>query len=279
MSTKAAQPKKTPRKRAAKPKKPVTNDLLCTMVLDMSGSMSSVHLPVIEGVNQYIEDLKNDDSGETLFSLTAFDTVFEHWHIAEPVESIGSIAGRYQPRGGTVLYDAIAHSILETDRKLKKMKRDDIKILHVTVTDGGENSSEDYAGDNGRIRLAELVKSKEASGNWTFVYLGAGHASVHAAQMVAGAMGYSPGNSMKYASTPGGVANTTSSLSMMTSTVRSSEAGATLDAVADSGLAAADFDDPSASSTPNPIVPKTGDVANATNVITSKSLSDALGGK
>lgn len=272
------------------------------MVLDMSGSMSSVHMPVIEGVNQYIEDLKNDDSGETLFSLTAFDTVFEHWHVAEPVESIGSIANRYQPRGGTALYDGIAHSIIETERKIKKMKRGDMKILHVTVTDGGENSSHDYrcscdyapchcGKDEGRKRLQQLVKEKEASGNWTFVYLGAGHSSVAAAQRVAGGMGYARGNSMMYTSTPGGVTSTTDSLSAMTHSRRVSADNSSVTAFADAGLTAQNFSDPAAAGTspppsivipatpPHPVVPQAGDVLAEVDKLKSSSLGDALGGK
>lgn len=251
-------------------------------------------MPVIEGVNQYIEDLKNDDEGETLFSLTAFDTVFEHWHVAEAVENIPSIANRYQPRGGTALYDAIAHSIVETERKLKKMKRGDMKILHVTMTDGGENSSEDYlcscghspcrcGKDEGRKRLMALVQSKEATGNWTFVYLGAGHANIQQAQAVGQSMGYVAANSMVYSSTPTGARSTTDSLAKATLERKHAVAASSDSFFADSGQTEADYLDPNdptkLPTTPNPIVPQPGDVAKAADVITSKSLGDALKGQ
>jgi uncharacterized protein YegL len=240
-------PTKDKRTASGTPKKPVaTSDLLCVLVLDQSSSMASVHEAVVEGFDQYLADLRKDDSGETFVTLTAFDTNFDHWHVAEPIDSIPeTIGARYQPRGYTALYDAIAHSLVETDKALKAMGREDMKVLHVTITDGGENSSREYsAQQDGAARLAALVKSYERKGNWTFTYLGAGHENMAQAQAAGMSMGYSPGNSMFYANTNAGIARSTSNLSEATRARRAGVAMASPSFFADAGQDEADYSDP-----------------------------------
>jgi hypothetical protein len=227
--------------------------MLVAFVLDMSGSMGSVWQAAIEGANEYMRDLKEDESGETLFSLTVFDTVFEHWHVAEPVQGVPYLNDqRYIPRGNTALYDAIAHAITETETKLKELGREDMKVLCVTLTDGQENSSQEYSLYNGgAARLAALVKSYEAKGNWTFVYLGAGHANLQEARHVASGIGYRGDNAMLYASTPTGVTNTTSSLAAATATRRQSKDMSSDAFFQDAGQSSQNYADPNAANQPS----------------------------
>lgn len=212
-------------------------------VWDMSGSMGIIEDAAREGTGGYIADLqaeekalalKHGESIYTRFSLTAFDTVFEPWVVDEPIGSIkrSELMARYEPRGGTALYDAIANTIADLDSRLGS-ERSDEKCLVIIMTDGEENSSKEYAlHENGRARLLNLIKAYEAKGNWTFVYLGA-NVDAYAE---AAAIGIPAGNAAYYSSTPGSVIATASAMSFMTSSRRSAGAQNTSSAFEDAGL-------------------------------------------
>ena len=164
-------------------------------VLDKSGSMQAVEEAVVAGYNDYLGELRGQ-GGETRFSLTTFDTSFEHVCVGEPLETVAELDNRvYRPDGMTALYDAIAHTVLQTDQRLQAAGLDDEKVLVVVMTDGLENSSSDYDAH----AIAELVRSYDERPNWTFVYLGAGHDSIQAAQDAAARIGYKKANAMGWA--------------------------------------------------------------------------------
>lgn len=228
--------------RSKRKAKTEVNVLNVAYIWDMSGSMGVVESATKEGTAQYLVDLQAEEkklakkSGKvfTHLSLTAFDTVFEPWVVNEPIAEIdvNKLVGRYHPRGGTALYDAIANTITEIEALLRKEARESEKVLVIVMTDGAENASKDYAAHNdGRARIFQLIKSYEAKGNWTFVYLGA-NVDAYAE---AGAMGISPGNTASYAATMDSVMATGASLSQVTASRRASPGGQTVTAFADAG--------------------------------------------
>lgn len=218
------------RRKSAKTKPDMLN---VAFVLDMSGSMARIRDATAEGMGQYISDLQKEewelirqhgDSTYTRFSLTAFDTVFEHWIVGKPIleVKVDRVLARYQPRGWTALYDAIADTI--TQLETAGLKND--RFLVIVMTDGLENSSVEYSlQTDGRRRLFDLIKAYEARGNWTFVYLGA---NVDAYEE-ASAIGIPTGNAAYYSASRGSVAMTTSALSGTTSGLRTNSASATTD--------------------------------------------------
>lgn len=212
---------KTKKKTAAPPK-----TLNVAFVWDMSGSMAAIFDSTREGTNGYIMDLiteekklvkKHGEGTYTRLSLTAFDTVFEQWLVDEPIANVvvGSIIERYQPRGWTALYDAIANTITTLDSSSAGRKNE--KFLVIVMTDGMENASKEYALEQGgKERLNKLVKAYEKKGNWTFVYLGANvDAPVEAA-----AIGIPVGNAAYYAASAGSVKGMSAGLSNVTATRR-----------------------------------------------------------
>lgn len=225
------------RKKAAPP-----NTLNVAFCWDMSGSMSSVTEATKEGTRGYLLDLqaeekklvkKNGAGVYTRLSLTAFDTVFEQWLVDQPIAdvNVGTVISRYIPRGGTALYDAVANTIADLSKSLGDRQNE--KCLMIVMTDGGENSSQEYGlHQNGKQKLFDLIKKFEAKGNWTFVYLGA-NVDAYAE---ATAMGISQGSSAYYSSTPGSVHAASASLSGVTSTLRSSAGSSLNDSFTDSGL-------------------------------------------
>ncbi len=167
-------------------------------VLDKSGSMQAVEEAVVAGYNDYLGELRAQ-GGETRFSLTTFDTSFEHVWVGEPLEKVAELDHRvYRPDGMTALYDAIAHTVLRTDERLQADGRGDEKVLVVVLTDGLENSSSDFDAH----AIAELVRTYDERPNWTFVYLGAGHDSIEEAQDAAAHIGYKTANAMRWTADP-----------------------------------------------------------------------------
>jgi hypothetical protein len=148
----------------------------------------------------------------------------------------------------TALYDAIGHTVIETDKRLAAERKSQSKVLVVVMTDGLENSSTDYDATS----LAALVREYEERGNWTFVYLGAGHDTIRDARETAARMGYKLDNAMRYEARPESIKKSMAALSRATKTRRSSAALKSDKFFADAGQTERDFlpPDPAGSSRP-----------------------------
>ena len=129
-----------------------SNELAVAMVLDKSGSMGVLRDAVIEGFNDYLAELRTEPA-ETSLSLTLFDTRFSKMWVGEPLDWVPPLdTFSYRPDGMTALYDAIAHTVIDTDRRLAGEGKEHVKTLVVVMTDGLENSSTEY--DAARARPA-----------------------------------------------------------------------------------------------------------------------------
>lgn len=218
-------------------------------VWDMSGSMGSVWNASIEGFNEYVRQLQEDEDADTTrFTLTVFDTVFEDWFTDVPVTEMPVITrDRYIPRGNTALYDAIANTIQRLDTHIEGSR--DEKVLVVVLTDGHENASVEYnALRDGRNRLAQLVQAYTDRGNWSFVYLGANDPDVAA---TASSIGVPAASAAYYSSDHDSVTRSFAAVSTATlgrkagSSLRSSEV------FADAGLGT-DYRSPESEAKPEP---------------------------
>ncbi len=139
------------------------------LLLDQSGSMGYVQQATIDGVNEYINTLK-EDGGKYKVSLTAFDSDGSgKLRLAKPwkniyIDDVPELTkDDYSPNGGTPLQDAFCMTLKDME------DRKDEKYLFVVITDGFENTSKEYTADD----MKKLKKKLEAKDNWTFVYLGA----------------------------------------------------------------------------------------------------------
>src|SRR5262245_51975088 len=102
-------------------------------LLDKSGSMRAVDEAGVEGYNDYLRELRAQ-GGETFFSLTTFDTRFDHVCVGEPLAVVPELDSRnYRPGGMTALYDAIGHTVLRTEQQLRTEGRGDEKVLVVVM--------------------------------------------------------------------------------------------------------------------------------------------------
>ena len=199
--------------------------------------MAVIHDASVEGTRGYLADLQAEEQriieehGEgvyTYLTVTAFDTVLERWIDGVPAVDLDlSQLNRYQPRGGTALNDAIAETVTAMDTRIKEGE----KVLVVVMTDGYENSSVEYRGEEGRQRLSSLVKAYEKRGNWTFSYLGANVDSYAEAASI----GIPAGNTASYSTTYGSVQATSGSLSAVTSSLRWANSSSSSNVFSDAG--------------------------------------------
>ncbi len=137
------------------------------IVLDRSGSMSSIHKQTVDGINQQFEAFRKgkDIAGDTGVSLIQFDTVIEtRLDDVKPAELKEWAMSDFQPRGGTAMYDGIWNAI--NHLKTKEVT-DDTAYLICVISDGEENSSREIS----QQTLADEIKRLQDGGNWTFQYL------------------------------------------------------------------------------------------------------------
>src|SRR5262249_15691973 len=98
------------------------------------------------------------------FSLTLFDTAVAMKYSAVPLAEVAKLDDTsYRPSGNTALLDAVGNTV-------QVVNTDGFdKTITVIMTDGAENSSREWSLQG----IREVIRSKEAAGNWTFVFLGA----------------------------------------------------------------------------------------------------------
>lgn len=167
-----------------------------TVVLDCSGSMSTVANDTIEGFNRFLAD-QQKAPGTAAITLYQFNDEFLDTTIqAQDIKTAPKLTDEtFVPRGFTALLDAIGHAVTNTGERLDKMPVHDRpgKVVFVILTDGEENSSHEYT----REKIFEMIKHQREKYSWEFVFLGADQDAIQAGQR----LGVSFTNCMTYAKT------------------------------------------------------------------------------
>jgi Mg-chelatase subunit ChlD len=168
-------------------KKELSGKTFLIVVADESGSMYGQQGQVINGFNEYIEEVRKNTQN-VVVSLVKFNTrtnvVFEN----TPIGDVARLdVTTYDPNGGTALYDGVANAINLGEQALGKND----KAILVIFTDGAENSSV----ENTREQVFKKITEKQNAGNWTVVFLGADQD----AWAAGAALGVYAGNTMAYA--------------------------------------------------------------------------------
>ena len=140
------------------------------LILDESGSMSSIEKQAVDSVNETLQSIrsaqKKYEDQEHYVSFVTFNSdgikLVLDCVEAKSVEDI--TPAQFNPACCTPLYDAIGKSVTE----LKKSVAENDKVLVTIITDGYENASEEY----NQTSIKALTEKLEKVG-WTFTYIGA----------------------------------------------------------------------------------------------------------
>lgn len=139
------------------------------IILDESGSMSSIAGQAISGLNEVFQTIgkaqKEHPGQQHFISFVTFNsakirTVFDRQAVRSDKEIKWT---DYMPNSCTPLYDAMGESL----NKLKKHVGDDDVVLVTIITDGYENASREYRGHDIKRLVAELKEK-----GWVFAYIG-----------------------------------------------------------------------------------------------------------
>lgn len=150
------------------------------IVLDKSGSMSSIARQAVDGVNETIGSIKSaqekNPDQEHIVTLVAFcgcemKTIYDN----VPVAQVKPLTSKdYRPCCMTPLYDAIGMTITRV-HAVKSHDEDSLALVTI-ITDGYENASHEYS----LKAIKSLIESYKEQG-WQFTYIGADHDVEHVA--------------------------------------------------------------------------------------------------
>ena len=141
-----------------------------TVLLDRSGSMSSIASDVVGGFTEFVESQRRG-AGDAVLSLVQFDSkAIDTLFTAKSVHEV-ELPIHFEPRGSTPLLDALGQTIVSTGARLRAMRESDRpgRVIFVAITDGLENASHEYNLE----RVREMIQHQESVYKWDFVYLGA----------------------------------------------------------------------------------------------------------
>ena len=152
-----------------------TQKTIYHILVDKSGSMSDCIDQTINGFNEQVAKIREMElefpEQQMTIGLTTFNTRVSHLYYMKPVEHAYKMDERnYQPDGSTAMLDAMAETMKELSQ-LQQQSNEQIPttVVMVILTDGYENASRRYTLKN----VKEMVEEREASGTWTFSFLGA----------------------------------------------------------------------------------------------------------
>ncbi len=144
------------------------------IILDESGSMSSIKNTIIKGFNELVQTIhgieKKFPEQEHFISFITFNGLgHKLLHFIDPASKLESISSKtYSPDASTPLFDALGLGINKLNKALQGQT--DYNVLVTILTDGEENASKEFSGNDIKKLIEELQQK-----NWTFTYIGTDH--------------------------------------------------------------------------------------------------------
>jgi hypothetical protein len=145
------------------------------IILDQSGSMQDCLQSTISGFNEQLQVIRSlherFPEQEVYVGLTRFNHEVMHSYFAQATGAAVELSREtYRPCGTTALFDAIGMTVKKLEEDIGiELITDLATAVVVIITDGYENSSQHF--DLAQIK--NTIKELEATGKWTFSYLGA----------------------------------------------------------------------------------------------------------
>ena len=139
------------------------------IIVDESGSMSIIRKQAFAGMNETLQTVRKMQEKypdqEQHVTLVTFDTGHTTWHYDNtPAAQTQDLSWKaYNPGGGTPLYDAMGMAI----SKVNAQVGDDDNVLVTVITDGEENSSQEWT-----LKMIRTMIEKLKKQHWTFTLIG-----------------------------------------------------------------------------------------------------------
>ena len=169
------------------------------IILDESGSMSSIYRETLASMNEVLSGIRKNQKEFPEQRHYVTIVTFEGDGIKGvktrrdrvPVETVSPFTeADYHPGGCTPLYDAMGKTLNE----LEGLIRPEDKVMATIITDGMENSSEEYSG-----RIVKNLVTRLRGKGWALAYIGANQDSVEVARDL------NIGNALNFDATPDGM--------------------------------------------------------------------------
>lgn len=154
------------------------------VILDRSGSMSSIRQAAVDGFNETLAGIKKAQekfahTQEHFISLVTFCSC-ETKNVLDrvPVKEARALKMEdYEPCCCTPLYDAMGFTFTAMRKYIRDLE--DAIVIVTIITDGMENDSKEYTEQS----IGRLVETLRGEG-WTFTYMGANQDSVEVAMKI-----------------------------------------------------------------------------------------------
>ena len=139
------------------------------IIVDESGSMDIIRKQAFAGMNETLQTVRGIQKKypdiEQKVTLVTFDSDHIKWHYdnvpATKTENLDWKA--YCPCAATPLYDAIGKSVSKVNAQVE----DGENVLVTIITDGEENSSEEWS-----LKMIRKLIEKLKKQDWTFTLIG-----------------------------------------------------------------------------------------------------------
>ena len=144
------------------------------IILDESGSMYSIQSIIMSGFNELVQTIQGISrefpEQEHFISFFTFNSLgTKILHFADKADKLQAINNEtYKPDASTPLFDAMGLALTKMEDHLKG--KTDYNVLVTILTDGEENASREYSGNDIK-KLVERLKENK----WTFTYMGTDH--------------------------------------------------------------------------------------------------------
>ncbi len=144
------------------------------IILDESGSMESIKTTIIQGFNELVQTIqgieKQFPEQKHFISFVSFNGLGQKLlHFIDPASKLKQIDDKvYKPDASTPLFDAMGFSINKLKQSLQGQT--DYNVLVTILTDGEENASKEFSGNDIKKLVEELKQNR-----WTFTYIGTDH--------------------------------------------------------------------------------------------------------
>ena len=151
-------------------------------ILDRSGSMSGLESDTIGGFNSLIEKQKKVE-GRCYVTTVLFDHETEMLHDRVELDRLRPLTAEdYSVRGCTALLDAVGSTVKHIAGIHRYARLEDVPehTTFVIMTDGMENASRNYTGDEVR----RMIRHEKEKYGWEFLFLAANIDAVETAARV-----------------------------------------------------------------------------------------------